>query len=379
MLRTRYNSKKFLLFGIIGFLIIAIAIMVYVIASSQNLDDRTEATGYEDSFDFTTQQQTASTEIAIDLNPSGGTISSGGTDIDLVLDTLGEEIGGVDVTVEYFGDLEYIGFNQGEIDNCDVVETAPTAYTNPDAVGVIGLYCFIEAALPAYSGQGETFATITFKAAGESGGDIDVTEVEFSLRDERMAETFSGGSASYSTSLDEPPSCGLLNEMIFAFNSDSWPTGNFCEKGESEPFNPEFPNPGTTTSWECVLGMQSVSCSAQREAAPPECGDLDGERLPYASETWPSNSFCSEGEVDPSDPDFPEAGESINWECATLADSTSCSASRQSADEVLPETSIFNNGGILIGFVLVGLSVILVIYKGQSTQESYSMRNKLSL
>lgn len=378
MLRKRYDNKRFLLFGLLGLLVVVFGVIIYSVLSIENLDDRGAA------YDIASQQ--VSPELAITLEPSSGTISGDGLEIDLIIDTQGEEVGGIDVTLEYFGDIEYVGFEQGEISNCEVIPASPSDLESSlEGSNLVGLYCFIGASDPAYRGDGDVFAKVLFESTGEGTGQVDITSVDFSVRDDRLEVFFSGGEGEYTTTSapsETQPSCGTLHNRIFSYTTETWPSGTLCSEGEAVLSDSSFPSPGSSVSWECVLGTYSTSCSAQLEAAPPSCGTLHDKTFPFGTETWPSGTFCSEGQSNPSTPEFPEPGSSTTWRCTTVSDFVSCSSSHSSIatkDDTLPDTSIFNNIGFFMGFALVLISAILLVYRGKDGQESFSMRNKLCL
>ncbi len=342
---------------------------------------------------------TTEAEVAITLDPPDGLISEEGLEIDLILDTHNEEVDGIDVTLEYSGDIEYVTFTQGEIEDCNVVETP-----KEDEDNVINFLCFIEATKPVYEGKDEVFVTVEFKSVhdGSEGvyqgkGKVEITRVDFSVRDDRNEVSFVGEIGEYTTIYTPPveppdPQCGARSNT-YAFSLEGWASETaFCLEGSPEPSNVKFPGEGETVNWECANEKSTVSCSATRETAPPppppSCGSR-AQRLPYDSEDWPENTtFCDVGIVDPEEPVFPEVGETTEWECVTDESSISCVARNESAPvpepepepekEPLPEASIFDNSGILIGLVLVFLSIFLLVYKGKDSNENFSMRNKLS-
>lgn len=362
MLRRRYDNKKSLIFGIASFLVLVVALTSYFVFSSDSFDSRSSADGQEDSFDVTSEQNDLDAEVAMILEPVSGTISSDGLKIDLIIDTQGQEVSEVSVDLIHSGEIEYVGFEQGMIEGCEVQEAV--------SMGGIILSCSLQTT---YTGQGDVFASVIFRATDYGQAEIDITSVNFS------EISYIGESGQYSTTLESSgmqPSCGTLDDQVFAFVEESWPVGTFCSEGDSNPLNPDYPQAGATAFWQCVSGESSVSCSARREAAPPSCGTLDGQAFTSQYTTWPTGTFCSQGEVNPSNPVFPMPGEDVTWSCDTVADSISCSASKL---DVLPEASIFNNTGVLLGFALVLISVILVVYKNRDGQESFSMRSKLSL
>ncbi len=363
-------------------------------------------------------------DLAMILRPSSGTISSAGLNIDLIVNTQGESVGGIAVILDYSGQIEYVRLRQGEIENCRV--------TDVQTGSLLSLHCFIDASEPTYRGEGDVFATVNFRATGNGQGEIDITEVEFSLRDDRLEATFPGGSGEYRAALDdddyrpppdddddyrpppdddddyrpppdddddedEPirrPFCGTLHDRTFSHNVQSWPSGSFCSTGNSSPITPDFPRAGSSTSWQCISGTQSISCIARRESTPeeeppsedpspsPSCGTLHNSTFSYDTYSWPSGSFCSLGDANPANPSFPSMGSNTSWQCVSGTQSTSCSASRHESptkDEGLPDTSILDNMGILSGFALLLVSAIIFLYNGKSNKENFSMRGKLSL
>ena len=314
-------------------------------------------------------------ELAMELNPSSGNITSKGTDINLVIDTQDEDVSGIDVTLEYLGEIDYVSFSQGEISDCNVFETKQSAR-------VINLHCFIDATKPTYRGTGDVFATVNFKAIADGEAEIEVTNVDFSVRDSRNEISFLGGFGNYTSILEvvEPPRCGTLDKQTFPYGTQTWPSTSFCLEGESSPSTPTFPNFGSTTNWRCVNEeSDSVSCSATRESPPPpRCGTLDKQIFTHTTQSWPTGTFCSEGTANPLSPTFPALGSSTNWGCVSLDNtSVSCTASRESAPAPLPETSIFDSVGILGGTALLLFSGIAFMYKGTPQGKRFEMRQKL--
>lgn len=358
-----------------------------------------------------TGNYTTEAEVAITLDPSDGLISEEGEEINLILNTHDEKVDGIDVTLEYSGDIEYVTFRQGEIENCNIVEVPKEddeENEDENENKIINFLCFIEATKEEYEGEGDVFVTVEFKSVHDGGegvyqgkGKIEITRVDFSVRDDRNEISFVGEIGEYTTIYTPPveppdPQCGSRSNS-YTFSLEGWASEtSFCLIGSPQPSNVQFPDEGETVNWECVNEKSSVSCSATRESAPPpppppppSCGSR-AQRLPYDSEDWPENTnFCDVGIVDPEEPAFPEVGEKTEWECVTDESSVSCVASNETAPvpepepepekEPLPEASIFDNSGILIGSVLVFLSIFLLVYKGKGPNENFSMRNKLSL
>ncbi len=319
-------------------------------------------------------------EIALDLDPKSGVISGQGTDIDLVINTYEEEVGGVDATLQYSGDIEYVSLEQGELSNCEVSETKLGEKK-------LGFYCFIDPSKAPYKGSGDVFATLKFRATGSGSSEIEVTDVVFSVRDDRNEVSHDGGSGEYSTEggdggpITKRPSCGTLNNAVFPYSMSSWPSQSFCSEGEANPSNPTFPALGGSTNWQCVsIGKEtdSVSCSASRELEPVKCGSLNNKKFTHNTETWPAGDFCIGGQPNPANPVFPVLGGSTTWQCVGTDDSTASCKSEREVAPPLPDTSIFDSLGILGGLGLVVAALTIFVYKGTDVRENYSMRDKLS-
>ena len=61
------------------------------------------------------------------------------------------------------------------------------------------------------------------------------------------------------------------------------------------------------------------------------CGSEDGKVYSFDDSSWDSSDFCEVGDVNPSNPSFPSAGDSTSWSCLGEdgGDDASCSASRE--------------------------------------------------
>ncbi len=138
-------------------------------------------------------------KVGMLLNPSSGPISKDGLEISLVIDTHDEEIDGIDVVVEYSGDVEYSSYSQGQIPGCSVKETQSGGKS-------INLHCEFDAEVNPYKGKGDVFAGIILKAMGEGQAIVNITKVDFSLRDDGKKVSFLGGDGKYSTTLMSYPS-----------------------------------------------------------------------------------------------------------------------------------------------------------------------------
>lgn len=105
------------------------------------------------------------------LDPSSGEITSDGTSINVVVDTGGVEIHGLEISVEYEGDISFVDFTSGNITGCeaDGIERQTEAYDD------IFLYCFITDGT--YSGDSGIFTTLNFKATDNGTAEIKIVSV----------------------------------------------------------------------------------------------------------------------------------------------------------------------------------------------------------
>jgi hypothetical protein len=121
-----------------------------------------------------------------------------------------------------------------------------------------------------------------------------------------------------------PPECGD-NAKNYSSEETSYLTvdqGGFCEEGEifyndslTLPFNIPFPDPGGDVEWLCKQqGQEDVACLADRDFFPPECGEREGF-YKFTDIDWRAGGWCSEGNIVGEEPDFPDYGESLEWEC----------------------------------------------------------------
>lgn len=105
------------------------------------------------------------------LDPSSGEITSDGTSINVIVDTGGVEIDGLEISVEYEGDISFVDFTSGDIIGCEVdgIERETEAYDD------IFLYCFIMDGK--YSGDSGVFATLNFKATDNGTAQIKISSI----------------------------------------------------------------------------------------------------------------------------------------------------------------------------------------------------------
>ena len=108
---------------------------------------------------------------SVSLNPSGGTIGGQGISIDLVVDTGGSEVDGIQMTLDYEGDIEFIDIEPGDIPGCD----ADGVERDTEEFDDIFLYCFILG--EPYKGSG-VFATLNFEPTGEGSANINILTID---------------------------------------------------------------------------------------------------------------------------------------------------------------------------------------------------------
>ena len=136
------------------------------------------------------------------------------------------------------------------------------------------------------------------------------------------------------------PACGT-RDRDYSYTTIDWPSSSsWCNSASSAAnYSPSaaFPNAGSTTRWRCNSKYDSsyVNCEAKRASAPaPACGTREGNYAygviswPYGS-TW-CNSVSSATNYSPST-DFPDAGSTTRWRCASKYDSSyvNCEAKRE--------------------------------------------------
>ena len=151
--------------------------------------------------------------------------------------------------------------------------------------------------------------------------------------------------------------CGSLHRSHFRCEDEEWPNTNFCLDGHelSSSSQPDFPSLGDRTEWRCSYGENLfVDCHATRDRE-PRCGSYHGV-YEYEDERWPSGDYCTTG-ITNTRPSFPDAGETVNWECSYSGCSEPCEATRH-----LPLPWIATRGGLVHSGGDVDLAVHLVVY-----------------
>ncbi len=184
----------------------------------------------------------------------------------------------------------------------------------------------------------------------------------------------------------EPPECGDLDESKggnlscgLDLDEERWSAydGLLCESGLVQ-VNSKFPEPGGSAEWNCVSsdGSDSVSCSVRRDPS-PICGTR-ARTYEYEEKNWREDqSWCLTGELQGSEPDFPEPGPSgeVEWFCENsdcLVD-TPCKAVRN-----WPPTWISSRGGLFHAEGDIGMHIRDLLYS-QISGLNFSKEERLSL
>ena len=116
-----------------------------------------------------------------------------------------------------------------------------------------------------------------------------------------------------------------------------WPDSEplYCINGNPSPSAPAFPDDDGAVTWDCELeDGSSISCWAGRGDNPPNptvpvCG-ANSQVYSFEDTDYPGSDFCYQGNPSPSDPAFPNSGQTVNWECQHDGQSSYCSAFRES-------------------------------------------------
>ena len=124
------------------------------------------------------------------LNPTSGVIDGNGKAINIVVDSGGGEISGLEMAIEYSGDIAFTGFDSGNISGCEVDGLERDTEEFDD----IFLYCFI--LTDPYTGSDGVFATLNFESTAEGQAVVEIVDVEAA-----GTVTITDGSGSYSTTL----------------------------------------------------------------------------------------------------------------------------------------------------------------------------------
>ena len=376
--------------GLVGFLGLGLIVTLsYILSSENDFDDRSKA----------------SSEIAVELSPSGGTIPDEGFDIDLIVNTHGESIDGIDVTLEFTGPIDYANFSQGTIPNCSVTDIRQDAST-------VSLTCFIQGAQPEYTGTDGVFATVNFRSTENGAATITVSEVTFSVRDDRGEVTFAGGSGTYTATtkvaMVPSPSSGTISSdgldldlLINTYDEDIGGVDITLEYTGVieyvEVANGEIPN-CTVSETSHSEGILNLHCFI--DASRPT---YNGSGDVFAVVTFRSTAEGT-GEIVISRVDFSVRDErsevtfvggrgsystsytppSSTPDPTPVSDPTPAptqtpTAPTQGSNGPLPEASIFDSVGVVGGVLLLVLAIGMFVYKSSNSNENFSMRNKLCL
>jgi hypothetical protein len=133
--------------------------------------------------------QTVYAAGSIFLNPADGVIDASGKSLDIVVDSGGEEINGLEMSIVYEGEIEFVDFESGNISGCDIDGLERSV----DGVDDVFLYCFIMT--DPYIGSSGIFATLNFEATGEGYAEVKILDVE------GAGDITTGGIGSYTTTL----------------------------------------------------------------------------------------------------------------------------------------------------------------------------------
>jgi hypothetical protein len=163
-------------------------------------DARGEVRFLGDMGEYTAQgEDVIDDKVGMDLSPSSGVIPKEGLDINLIVDTHGEEVDGINITIEYSGDVQYQKYSSGQIPGCSVKETKQEGKN-------INLHCDFDEEADPYKGSGDVFATINFTPVQDGQATVKITKVEFSEREKEEKLNFLGGTGQYTTGSSVYPS-----------------------------------------------------------------------------------------------------------------------------------------------------------------------------
>ncbi|MDD2935138.1 MAG: hypothetical protein PHX25_01555 [Candidatus Pacebacteria bacterium] len=154
-----------------------------------------------------------------------------------------------------------------------------------------------------------------------------------------------GSIANCSAYRETPPTVGCGSRDTYRAGTylsteTNWPVGsNWCQFGTASGTPTDFPEWNSSASWACVNGVDSITCTANRQGpggcmpgtCDVSCGTLARE-FSYETLTWPDGNWClietTEFDPDPNPVSFPDSGGISNWLCEMGLGSASCSATR---------------------------------------------------
>ncbi|OGD68457.1 hypothetical protein A2996_01560 [Candidatus Campbellbacteria bacterium RIFCSPLOWO2_01_FULL_34_15] len=144
---------------------------------------------------------------------------------------------------------------------------------------------------------------------------------------------------------DDPPTVGCGSRDTYRAGTylsteTTWPVGsNWCQFGTASGTPTDFPEWNSSASWSCVNGVDSITCTANRQGpggcmpgtCDVDCGTLARE-FSYETLSWPAGNWClietTAFNPDPNPVSFPDRGGISNWLCEMGLGSASCSATR---------------------------------------------------
>ncbi|MFZ2522854.1 MAG: hypothetical protein WAW92_00540 [Minisyncoccia bacterium] len=170
-----------------------------------------------------------------------------------------------------------------------------------------------------------------------------------SLTQTLVDEGFIGWDITYTPSnIDTDGSCGTA-AINYTPNQTNF-SGSFCASGVASPSSPGFPDPGFTTTWQCLGSGNGIdaTCSATRDPLAPiygSCGTANRTYL-WAESSYGTDTFCSSGNLSPGTPSFPNPGFSSLWQClgSNGGGDAFCQATRGDETETL-DVSVSNISG----------------------------------
>ncbi len=148
--------------------------------------------------------------VNIYFNPSSGVIDGRGKSIDIVVDSGGTEINGLEMGIKYSGDIEFVDHDSGTFGNCpdDVVERDETYEED------LFLYCFIMT--DPYIGDSGVFATLNFEPTAEGTAELEIINViGVDSPDVESPVTYTTTLSVQDTDSDPPPTSPLPRTSIF--------------------------------------------------------------------------------------------------------------------------------------------------------------------
>ncbi len=110
----------------------------------------------------------------VSLSPTSGVIGPEGKSIDIVVDSAGGDINGLELFIVYEGSMTFVDFDSGNISGCTVdgIEREDNEGFDED----IFLYCFIIS--EPYTGSDGIFASLNFEPTAEGQATVEIIGAE---------------------------------------------------------------------------------------------------------------------------------------------------------------------------------------------------------